>query len=62
MAPTAEGYIVPSAQELVRSCGDLVSLPEIFLRVRQVIDDPHLSMTDLSHALSFDPSMTARSG
>lgn len=51
---------MPSAQELVRSCEKLVSLPEIFLRVRKVIDDPHSSMTDLSQALSCDPSMTAR--
>jgi HD-like signal output (HDOD) protein len=38
----------------------LVSLPEIYLRVREVIDDPHSSMDDLANALSLDPSMTVR--
>jgi HD-like signal output (HDOD) protein len=51
---------MPSARELVESCDTLVSLPEIYLRVRNVVDDPHSSMVDLAKALSFDPSMTAR--
>lgn len=51
---------MPSAQELVKSCNTLISLPEIYLRVRKVVDNPHSSMADLAQALSFDPSMTAR--
>ncbi len=51
---------MPSAKELVDNCDTLVSLPEIYLRVREVIDDPHSSMDDLANALSLDPSMTAR--
>ncbi len=51
---------MPSAKKLVDSCETLISLPEIYLRVREVIDDPHSSMEDLANALSLDPSMTAR--
>jgi len=51
---------MPSAKELVDGCDTLVSLPEIYLRVREVIDDPDSSMDDLANALSLDPSMTAR--
>jgi HD-like signal output (HDOD) protein len=51
---------MPSANKLVDSCETLISLPEIYLRVREVIDDPHSSMEDLANALSLDPSMTAR--
>lgn len=51
---------MPSARELVESCDTLISLPEIYLRVRKVVDHPHSSMEDLAKALALDPSMTAR--
>lgn len=51
---------MPSAQELVESCETLISLPDVYVRVRKVVDDPHSSMADLAQALSCDPSLTAR--
>ncbi|MBX3235787.1 MAG: HDOD domain-containing protein [Nitrospiraceae bacterium] len=51
---------MPSAQELVESCDCLVSLPEIYLRVREVVDNPDSSMNDLAKVLALDPAITAR--
>ncbi|ALA60454.1 HDOD domain-containing protein [Nitrospira moscoviensis] len=49
-----------AARELVESCQTLLSLPEIYLRIRKVVEDRHSSMDDLAKALALDPSMTAR--
>jgi HD-like signal output (HDOD) protein len=51
---------MPTARKLVESCETLMTLPEIFLRVRQVIENQHSSMDELAAALALDPSMTAR--
>jgi HD-like signal output (HDOD) protein len=49
-----------SAQELVQSCSSIFTLPEIYLRVRDVVDDPESSMEDLANALKLDPAISAR--
>lgn len=49
-----------SAQELVQSCSNLFTLPEIYLRVRDVIDNPDSTMDDLANALKIDPAISAR--
>jgi HD-like signal output (HDOD) protein len=49
-----------SAQELVQSCSTLFTLPEIYLRVRDVVDSPESTMDDLANALKFDPAISAR--
>lgn len=51
---------MPSAQELVDSCKSLFSLPEIYLRVRDVVDAPSSTMDDLAKVLALDPAITAR--
>ena len=43
---------MPSAQELVESCSSIFTLPEIYFRVRDVVDDPHSTMDDLANARS----------
>lgn len=48
-----------TAEELVKHCSSLVSLPEVYLEVKKVIDDPDATMADLSAAISIDPGMTA---
>ncbi len=48
-----------SAEELVEQCTSLVSLPDIYIQVKKVIDDPESTMADLSAAISTDPGMTA---
>ena len=48
-----------TAEELVKQCSSLVSLPGVYLEVKKVIDDPDATMADLSAAISIDPGMTA---
>lgn len=49
-----------SAQELVQSCSHIFTLPEIYFRVRDVVDDPESTMDDLANALKIDPAISAR--
>lgn len=49
-----------SAQELVRSCSTIFTLPEIYIRVRDVVDNPESSMDDLANAIKIDPAISAR--
>lgn len=49
-----------SPATLARRVADLVSLPEVYLRVRQLVEDPGSSLAEISDALSIDPGMTAR--
>ncbi len=48
-----------SVEELVENCSSLVSLPEVYIQVKKVIDDPESTMAELSAAISIDPGMTA---
>lgn len=38
----------------------LISLPDIYLRLRAVLDDPEFSMSDVADVVSKDPGMAAR--
>lgn len=49
-----------SAQELVQSCSNLFTLPEIYLRMRDVVDNPESTMDDLANALKIDQAIPAR--
>lgn len=49
-----------SAQELVQSCSNIFTLPEIYFRVRDVVDNPESTMDDLANALKIDPAISAR--
>lgn len=46
-------------EELVKTCTTLYTLPEVYLEVKKVIDDPESTMADLSRAIGLDPGMTA---
>lgn len=46
-------------EELVKTCTTLYTLPEVYLEVKKVIDNPESTMADLSRAISLDPGMTA---
>lgn len=48
------------AYELIADTVDLVSLPDIYIRVKNVLDDPESSMADLTAVVSFDPALAAR--
>jgi HD-like signal output (HDOD) protein len=51
---------MPSASELVQSCTTVFTLPEIYFRVRDVVDDPKSTMDDLANVLKLDPAISAR--
>ena len=49
-----------SAQELVASCSNVFTLPEIYYRVRDVVDNHDSTMDDLAKVLKMDPGISAR--
>ena len=49
-----------SAQELARRTTELVTLPAIYHRVKQVIDDPDGSVIELAKVVAADPGITMR--
>jgi hypothetical protein len=51
---------MPSAHELIQSCTSIFTLPEIYFRVRVVMDDPDSTMEDLAAVLKLDPTISAR--
>ncbi len=48
------------AQDIVKRDAMIVSLPEIYLRARQTLDDPSAGLAELAEVMSNDPGMTAR--
>lgn len=51
---------VSNASELVKDIGGLVTLPDVYLRINRLIDDPNSSSADIARAVSQDPSFTVR--
>ena len=47
-------------QELVRNIEDLVTLPEVALRIARMVDNPTASATDIGREISHDAALTAR--
>lgn len=45
---------------MVASAIKLVTLPDIYIKVRNVINDPHASAMDLAQVIAADPAMTVR--
>ena len=46
--------------ELVKAAGNLVSLPDIFIRINQLVENPQSSLDDITKVVSQDPSFTVR--
>ena len=46
--------------EKVSSNAKLISLPEVYLRLRETLDQPDFSMNDVALVVSKDPGLTAR--
>ena len=49
-----------AALDLVARVQNLVSLPDIYVRVKAVIDDPDSSVADLAAIIEYEPALTAR--
>jgi putative nucleotidyltransferase with HDIG domain len=49
-----------SASELVKDIKGLITLPDVYLRITKLIDDPKSSAADIAKAIAQDPSFTIR--
>jgi HD-like signal output (HDOD) protein len=54
------GKVDLTAEGLVANIKDLVTLPEVALRIAGMVDDPTSSATDIGRAISLDAALTAR--
>ena len=46
--------------ELVKGVGGLVTLPDVFIRINRLVEDPDSTVGDIAKAVSQDPSFTMR--
>ncbi|MDH4284330.1 MAG: HDOD domain-containing protein [Gallionellaceae bacterium] len=46
--------------KLVQDVGGLVTLPHVFVRINQLVEDPNSNIADIAKAISQDPSFTVR--
>lgn len=46
--------------ELVQGVGELVTLPDIFIRINQLVESPDSTSADIAQAVSQDPAFTVR--
>lgn len=46
--------------KLVQGVGGLVTLPDVFIRINQLVEDPNSTTGDIAKAVSQDPSFTVR--
>lgn len=51
---------MPDIEQLVSEVTDLVSLPEIYLEVRRLMDDEHSTIDDFAQVIVVDPNLSAR--
>jgi HD-like signal output (HDOD) protein len=58
--PHVIGSTHTTPEELVSQSTELVSLPDIYVRIKTVIYDPNSTMTDVADVLSHDPAICAR--
>ncbi|MDP1704158.1 MAG: HDOD domain-containing protein, partial [Sulfurimicrobium sp.] len=49
-----------SASDLVQDIGGLITLPDVYLRINRLIEDPDSSIAGIAAAVSQDPSFTVR--
>ncbi|MCE5182486.1 MAG: HDOD domain-containing protein [Betaproteobacteria bacterium] len=49
-----------SASDLVQDIGGLITLPDVYLRINRIVDDPDSMIEDIAKVISQDPSFTVR--
>lgn len=50
----------PTIAKLVQGVDGLVSLPDVFVRINQLLENPHSTVADIAQAVNLDPSFTVR--
>lgn len=53
-------HAMPSIDALLDEFTDVVTFPALYLRAKQIIDDPESSILDLTKVISVDPGITSR--
>ena len=51
---------MPTVWEKVTANAKLISLPDVYFRLRDVLNDPEYCMGDVADVISHDPAMTTR--
>lgn len=46
--------------ELLKGVGGLVTLPDVFIRINKLVEDPNSNMADIAKVVGQDPSFTVR--
>lgn len=49
-----------TARELGKDVGGLITLPDVYLRISRLLDDPNSSAADIARVVAADPSFTVR--
>ena len=60
MNQAAQQFPVVSMERLVTESSKLYSLPDVYLKVKSIIDDPDSEISELGDALMTDPCLSAR--
>jgi HD-like signal output (HDOD) protein len=53
-------FKMSTPEKLIENVLHLVSLPEIYLRLQQVLNNPHHTRQQLADVIVYDPSLSAR--
>ena len=51
---------VPEIEQQLKEITELISLPEVFLKVRELMDDPTSDIYDFAEVIRVDPNLTSR--
>ena len=51
---------MPTVWAKITENAKLISLPDVYFRLKSVLDDPEFCMADVAEMISHDPAMTAR--
>ncbi len=60
MATAPSSRTLIQVDELIRDMGELVSLPEVYLRLSEALEDPNTTNEDIAQLLEQDPSLAIR--
>lgn len=58
--PSDASALPASTERLIPELRELVSLPDVYLRLQQVIDSEHASLEQVAEVLTLDPALVAR--
>jgi len=50
----------PKITGIVKDAGSLVTLPDVFVRINQLVENPNSTIADIAKVISQDPSFTVR--